>query len=104
MYSEFQIGNYVSFENEYYKITNIQKYNDKVYYQIEGLENDKKIELKCYAPTPICLDKYVDNIMNQLYGYEVLATYINNVCWLYYIHELQDAYKKLYNKELNIIL
>lgn len=33
MYSEFQIGNYVSFENEYYKITNIQKYNDKVYFK-----------------------------------------------------------------------
>lgn len=98
MYSEFLIGNYVSFENEYYKIANIQKHNDKVYYQIEGLENGKKIELKCYGLEPIAIGPHADKITELHYGEEVAIVFAYYGCSFEYIHELQNAYKKWYGK------
>ena len=100
MYIDFQVGNYVAFEGRFYKIINIWNNNKgKTCYEIEDLLNANRIELCYYQLEYISIDPYVNNIINLQYGTNVATAFLyNDSC--NYIHELQNIYKSLYNKDL----
>lgn len=101
MYNDFQVGNYVAFEGRFYKILNIWNNNKgKTCYEIEDLLNANKIELYYYQPECISIDPYLDKISKLQYGDDVAIAFINCNCFINYVHELQNVYKILNNKDL----
>lgn len=104
MYSGYHVGNYVSFEGRFYKIINIRNNKkSKVYYEIEDLSSAKRIELGFYLPEPISIDPYTSNIINLQYGDDVATAFLCDYSFNY-IHELQNAYKSLFYKDMYIPL
>lgn len=114
MYSEFQIGNYVSFKKNHYRIVNIQRNPISTLYYLRNIagndvedEDDEKWREFKLNPIRIAdlydvLQTNVDSLPNSS-SKIIDEVFLNNAyCGIEisYVHELQNIYKKITGQEL----
>lgn len=99
-YSKIRKGNYVSYNNKNYKVTDIikeQGTGEDAFYKLENYDREW-LHVNCVIPI-----KFNFLIDNPNVDVRALAIFANEPS-LEYVHEVQNAYEKQYGKGWTIIL